>query len=1116
MERRMVETILRRFFSIFIILTLIVGFAPPRLYLNTPTSAETISPQTEVPSGYIGIYSAEDLDQVRNNLSGRYILMEDIDLTDATAEGGPFYNNGSGWQPIADASAPFAGILDGNGHKIIGLKMSIKSDQLSYAGLFGYAKNASISNLRLENDSIYAENTSLNSSTSDVYAGGIVGYGYNVTITNTYNTGNITAVSMFNGYAGGISGYLTSSYNLFSTVSNCYNTGLITAKTAAGGIAGKVYRTNFSDVYNKADLTTTGSGYTGGIAADLTSSSSIVNAYNTGNINYRSAGGGIAGHSSSSSISHSYNQGNLSSTVSSSGGGGIVGSASSTTISESYNTGKINSTGQYSDGGGIAGSLGSSSSVTQSYNTADISVDQSSGGIVGENYSSVITQSYNTGTLIGSFAGGITGWGSGDTILDSFNIGPVKGKYDSGGISGHGTNSTIKNTYNAGTVGTTVSYPSAGGGIAGEFAGEIENSYFLNKIQNGVGKGTADGIFQKTFEQMKYASTFTGFDFSTTWNLDDNSHYHFPVLKEPPVSETEKNLDIAMSSPPQKTTYVQGESLDLNGAAITVRTNHGNQYSVDVTDDMVSGYDANKTGYQTIKVTYNGLTAYFNVNVKGKYTVTFKDYDDRILKTETVVEGDSATAPEDPIRDGYTFTGWSTDYHTVKANLTVTAQYQINSYLVNYMDGDTLLNSERYNSDVMFTRPEIPVKDGYTFIDWFTDQTFQTRYPFFTYLRNDLNLYGKFYKNPDTPKNAKVTVAGFNKLTVSWNPVAGADGYEIERASSPAGNYNYTYNIGNSQSYTIDDLNPGSTYYFRIHSYRIEDGNYIYSSFTPVVSGKPVSAQVSAKAVSAGMDKITVSWAKPIGADGYEIERFDSLNGDYDEVATFSNGNTLSYTDSHLTTGKTYYYRVRAYKNGAPTVYSNYSPIVSAKPIPAAPGSVKAGSSSYNRIKVSWRTVSGANGYRVYRATSSKGTYSYVGTTFGTNLTNGGLTTNKTYYYKVRAYRTVGGTRVYSNYSATVSAKPIPSVPSSFKASRISSSKIKVSWRLVSGASGYQIYRATSSKGGYSLIKTTTSTSYTNSALKRGRTYYYKVRTYRKVASTKFYSGWTGVRSARP
>ena len=145
----------------------------------------------------------------------------------------------------------------------------------------------------------------------------------------------------------------------------------------------------------------------------------------------------------------------------------------------------------------------------------------------------------------------------------------------------------------------------------------------------------------------------------------------------------------------------------------------------------------------------------------------------------------------------------------------------------------------------------------------------------------------------------------------------------------------------------------------------------------------------------------------------------------------------------------------------------------------------------------------------MYRATSSTGTYSYIATTSSKGYINGSLTTNRTYYYKVRAYLTVGGKRVYGTFSKAVSAKPIPVTPSSMKASSLSYNSIKVNWGAVSGSTGYQVYRATSSNGAYSYIGRTSSASLTVGRLTTNKTYYFKVKSYRMVGSTKVYSNYS-------
>ena len=106
------------------------------------------------------------------------------------------------------------------------------------------------------------------------------------------------------------------------------------------------------------------------------------------------------------------------------------------------------------------------------------------------------------------------------------------------------------------------------------------------------------------------------------------------------------------------------------------------------------------------------------------YTVTFKDWDGTVLKTETVESGKSATAPADPSRTGYTFTGWDTSFETITSNLVVTATYlqnaQAETYTVTFYDYDgvTVLGTSTVRKGDAATLPPAPSKAGADFIGW--------------------------------------------------------------------------------------------------------------------------------------------------------------------------------------------------------------------------------------------------------------------------------------------------------------------------------------------------------------------------------------------------------------
>ena len=89
--------------------------------------------------------------------------------------------------------------------------------------------------------------------------------------------------------------------------------------------------------------------------------------------------------------------------------------------------------------------------------------------------------------------------------------------------------------------------------------------------------------------------------------------------------------------------------------------------------------------------------------------------------------------------------------------------------------------------------------------------------------------------------------------------------------------------------------------------------------------------------------------------------------------------------------------------------------------------------------------------------------------------------------------------------------------PKNVKAASYSYTKIKVTWDKIEGVDGYKVYRATSKNGKYSLVRTTTSAntlSYINTGRTAGKTYYYKVRGYKKIGKTTYHTKYSAVTSA--
>ena len=218
-----------------------------------------ISEEDAIAQGYTIIKTADDLDNIRNNLSGKYILMNDIDLS------------GIDWEPIGKSGNAFTGVLEGNGFVIRNLHINSTSN---YVGLFGYSNGGAINNIGLENVNLIGNN----------YVGGLVGFIYQGTkISNCYVTGNITG----NLNVGGITGFT----QFGGTIDYVYVNANIKGVKTVGGIAGDLKST----VTNSFALgRISGDSGVGGIGGSF-QNSKIVNSYSNMYIMGNSSVGAVAG-----------------------------------------------------------------------------------------------------------------------------------------------------------------------------------------------------------------------------------------------------------------------------------------------------------------------------------------------------------------------------------------------------------------------------------------------------------------------------------------------------------------------------------------------------------------------------------------------------------------------------------------------------------------------------------------------------------------------------------------------------------------------------------------------------------------------------------------------------
>lgn len=183
---------------------------------------------------------------------------------------------------------------------------------------------------------------------------------------------------------------------------------------------------------------------------------------------------------------------------------------------------------------------------------------------------------------------------------------------------------------------------------------------------------------------------------------------------------------------------------------------------------------------------------------------------------------------------------------------------------------------------------------------------------------------------------------------------------------------------------------------------------------------------------------------------------------------------------------------------------------------PARVSGVKAVSTDSLGIKVSWKKAARAGGYKIYIASSKNGKYKAAATAKGSGRKSAvvsGLSAGKTYWVKLRAYRKSGGKTIYGKYSAarSVRIKPKRTAVSSYSAAKSTTTgaALRLSLKKASGASGYQIYAATSKKGRYTAKYRGTSRTAIISGLTPGRTYWIKTRAYTSYGGKRIYGSWS-------
>ena len=318
-------------------------------------------------------------------------------------------------------------------------------------------------------------------------------------------------------------------------------------------------------------------------------------------------------------------------------------------------------------------------------------------------------------------------------------------------------------------------------------------------------------------------------------------------------------------------------------------------------------------------------------------------------------------------------------------------------------------------------------------------------------------------------------------VKVEWTGVAGAEEYQLQRVTvdsegNTVGSYKTIKTVSASEtSYKDTDLVAGRTYRYRVYAVCGDEKSAASVSFKHTFLKVP-----KISSLSNAYGGIKVSWNSVKNAEKYRIMRKES-GGEWKTLKTVSSS-TTSYTDKTTKNGAKYYYAVKAVKDDSISYYESKSFTYFGSPKVTVANKTSA-------ITVTWEKISGAKSYYVYRKGPGESSWKRIAVVTKNIYTDSNVKNGKTYKYTVKAYNG----NIFSGYNTkgwTIKRLAAPEL----KSIKNDTSGVTIKWGKVTGASKYIVMRKASGSSKWEEIKTTKSTSFTDTTAKAGKIYTYTVK----------------------
>lgn len=331
---------------------------------------------------------------------------------------------------------------------------------------------------------------------------------------------------------------------------------------------------------------------------------------------------------------------------------------------------------------------------------------------------------------------------------------------------------------------------------------------------------------------------------------------------------------------------------------------------------------------------------------------------------------------------------------------------------------------------------------------------------------------------------------------IKWSAVENAVSYNVYQKKN--GSYTKIAST-KTNSYAVKGLTAGNKNYYKVTSV-VKIGSVSYeSSQSKAFSAATLPAKVSSVTVTPAATTAKVSWKATPGATRYRVYVYSDSKGEYVSKATTEG---TSCTVKSLIAGKNYKFAVRAYVDMTGGYVYGSLGTAEAMTLPCTVTNVKVSSVKTTSHTLKWSKASKANYYYIYRYSSSS--YKLIGETSSASFNVTGLSSGKTYKYKiVSAIISDGKCLAKGEESAVFKFTTLPAKVSSLKGTSTSGS-ITLTWGKVTGATGYEIYYYDSDAGAYFVAGTAETNSFTIKNLSSGLNYKFKVKAIREVSGTVY------------